>query len=71
MSTNLYEGDNVQVTRFACGRCKKAGPCFQITGIGPTNGDYVIVHRDEAESVCEKILQDLDIGIVHRYDREM
>jgi hypothetical protein len=66
MSTNLHEGDRVQVTRFACGRCQKGGPCFQITGIGPKSGDYVIVHRDDAEDVCKAILNDMDIGLSYR-----
>ncbi len=68
MSTTLYEGDNVQVTRFACGRCQKDGPCFQSTGVGPKSGDYVIVHRDDAEEVFGAILKDMDIGLRHRYD---
>lgn len=66
MSNNLYEGDRVQVTKFACGRCQKDGPCFQITGIGPRSGDYVIVHRDDAPDVCRVILEDMDIGLSYR-----
>ena len=66
VSTNLYEGDNVQVTRFACGKCQKEGPCFQITGLTPKDGDYVIVHRDNAEDVCKAILGDMDIGLSYR-----
>ena len=66
MSSTLYEGDRVEVTRFACGKCQKSGPCFQITGRGPKAGDYVIVHRDDAQEVCGAILQDMDIGMKHR-----
>jgi hypothetical protein len=66
MSTNLYEGSNVQVTRFACGPCQTDGPCFQITGLTPKDGDYVIVHRNDAEEVCKAILKDMDIGLSYR-----
>jgi hypothetical protein len=64
MSTTLCEGDRVQVSRFACGRCKAEGPCFQITGIGPKSGDYVIVHRLDALPVCRAIMKDLGVTSV-------
>lgn len=59
MSTNLFEGDRIQVTRFACGQCRTKGPCFQVTGIGPRNGDYTVVHREDAPTVVKTILKDM------------
>jgi hypothetical protein len=62
MSTQLFEGNNVQVTRFACGRCRTDGPCFQITGIGGGAGDYVIVHREDAQSVAKALAE--EVGLI-------
>ncbi len=59
MSTNLYEGEQVQVTRFACGECRTKGPCFQITALWPGKGDLVVVHRSEAREVVKAILKDM------------
>jgi predicted lipoprotein with Yx(FWY)xxD motif len=58
VSTTLFEGDRVQVSRFACGQCRVKGPCFQVTGIGPKNGDYVVIHREDADKVIIAILAD-------------
>ena len=70
MSTTLYEGSGIQVTRFACGKCKTDGPCFQITGDGGNNGDYVVVHRSEAQGVSKAMLDDLGLVIVDVDDQE-
>ena len=59
MSTNLFEGDRVQVSRFACGQCRTKGPCFQVTGIGPKSGDYVVLHREDAPAVVKAVLKDM------------
>lgn len=71
MSTNLFEGPGIQVTRFACGKCKTDGPCFQITGDGGSNGDYVVVHRSEAQGVSKAMLDDLGLVIVDVDDQEL
>lgn len=59
MSTNIFESPNLQVTRFACGKCREAGPCFQITGDGGKTGDYVILHRALAHDATYAILRDI------------
>lgn len=59
MSTNLYDVGGLQVTRFACGKCRTDGPCFQITGDGTGGGDYVIIHRFQAHDAAYAILHDM------------
>ena len=71
MSTTLYEGSGIQVTRFACGKCKTDGPCFQITGDGGAGGDYVVVHRSEAQSVSKAMLDDVGLTISDPGDAEL
>jgi hypothetical protein len=70
MSTQLYEGEGVQVTRFACGKCRKDGPCFQITGLGEVNGDLVVVHRSEAPEVLKAIAGELGQHVVSDLDED-
>lgn len=59
MSTNIYEGLGLIVTRFACGKCGPDGPCFQLTGDGSNGGDFVVIHRGQAEEATYSIMRDL------------
>ncbi len=70
MSTKLYEGEGVQVALFACGKCRKDGPCFQITGLGAKNGDYVIVHRSESENVARALAEETGLSLHDPADRD-
>lgn len=68
MGNCLFEGERVIVTRFACGRCKTEGPCFQITGVGYKAGDYVIVHREDAKDVSKAMLKEVGLDVAYPED---
>jgi len=59
MSTTIYDASGINVTRFACGKCRADGPCFQVTGDGYKGGDFVIIHRSNAHDAAYAILHDM------------